>query len=87
MHRQLGWEEKEQKAFDELRTKLTRGPVLVYFDGLAPTNIEAEASNMSAPVYYPDNARTGNGDQWHTDPRQCKTPNGTTIYMRRNYWQ
>jgi len=38
------WGEKEQKAFDELRTKLTTAPVLVYFDPLGPTKIETEAS-------------------------------------------
>jgi len=38
------WGDKEQKAFDELRTKLTTAPVLVYFDPLAPTKIETHAS-------------------------------------------
>jgi len=33
------WGDKEQQAFDELRTKLTTAPVLVYFDPLAPTKI------------------------------------------------
>jgi len=38
------WGDTEQQAFDELRTKLTTVPVLVYFDPLAPTKIETEAS-------------------------------------------
>jgi len=38
------WGDKEQKAFDELRTKLTTAPVLVYFNPLAPTKIETDAS-------------------------------------------
>jgi len=38
------WGDKEQQAFDELRTKLTTAPVLVYFDPLAPTKIERDAS-------------------------------------------
>jgi len=38
------WGEKEQQAFDELRTKLTTAPVLVYFDPHAPTKIETDAS-------------------------------------------
>jgi len=38
------WGDKEQKAFDKLRTKLTTAPVLVYFDPLAPTKIETHAS-------------------------------------------
>jgi len=38
------WGNKEQKAFDELRTKLTTAPVLVYFNPLAPTKIETDAS-------------------------------------------
>jgi len=38
------WGDKEQQAFDELRTKLTRVPVLVYFDPLAPTKNETDAS-------------------------------------------
>jgi len=38
------WGDKKQKAFDKLRTKLTTALVLVYFDPLAPTKIEIEAS-------------------------------------------
>jgi len=38
------WGEKEQNTFDQLRTKLTTAPVLVYFDRLASTKIETEAS-------------------------------------------
>jgi len=38
------WEDKEQQGFDELRTKLSTAPVLVYFDPLAPTKIQTEAS-------------------------------------------
>jgi len=37
------WGDKEQQAFDELRTKLTTAPVLVYCDPLAPTKIETDA--------------------------------------------
>jgi len=38
------WGDKEQQSFDELRTKLTTAPVLVYFDPLAPTKIDTDAS-------------------------------------------
>jgi len=38
------WGDKEQQAFNELRTKLTTAQVLVYFDPLAPTKIETDAS-------------------------------------------
>jgi len=38
------WGDKEQQAFDELRTKLTPAAVLVYFDPLALTKIETDAS-------------------------------------------
>jgi len=38
------WGDKEQQVFDQLRTKLTTAPVLVYFDPLAPTKIETDAS-------------------------------------------
>jgi len=38
------WGDKEQQAFDELRTKLTTAPVLVYFDPFAPTKIETDSS-------------------------------------------
>jgi len=38
------WGDQEQQAFDELRTKLTTAPVVVYFDPLAPTKIERDAS-------------------------------------------
>jgi len=40
------WGEKEQEACDELRTKLTTAPVLVYFDPLAPTKIETDTSKV-----------------------------------------
>jgi len=38
------WGDKEQQAFNELRIKLTTAPVLVYFDPLALTKIETDAS-------------------------------------------
>jgi len=38
------WGDKQIQAFDELRTKLTMAPVLVYFNPLAPTKIETDAS-------------------------------------------
>jgi len=38
------WGDKDQKAFNELRTKLTTAPVLVYFDSLASTKMETEAA-------------------------------------------
>jgi len=38
------WGDKEQQAFDELRTKLTTAPVLVYFNPLPPTKIETNTS-------------------------------------------
>jgi len=38
------WGDKEQPAFDELRTKLTTAPVLGYFNPLALTKIETDAS-------------------------------------------
>jgi len=41
--------------------------------------------NTSTPVYCHNTPRTENGDQWHRDPRQCRTPNPTTTYMIRNY--
>jgi len=41
---QWEWGDKEQQAFDEVRTRRTTAPVLVYFDPLAPTKIEPDAS-------------------------------------------
>jgi len=38
------WGDKELKAFEELRTKLTTALVLVYFDPLVPTKMETEVS-------------------------------------------
>jgi len=38
------WGDKKQQAFDELRTKLTTAPVLIYFNPLATTKIETDAS-------------------------------------------
>jgi len=38
------WGDKEPQAFDELRTKLTTAPLLGYFDPLAPTKIDTDAS-------------------------------------------
>jgi len=81
------WEsrDKEQQAFCEIRTKLTTAPVLGYFDPLAPNKIETDASKYICSEYCQNNARTENGDQWRTDPRQCRTPNATTTYTIRNY--
>ena len=42
------WEDKEQQAFDKLRTKLTTAPVLVYFDPLlqcSPLRVILAAGN------------------------------------------
>jgi len=38
------WGDKEEQVFDELRTKLTTAPVLVYFNPVAPTKIETDTS-------------------------------------------
>jgi len=78
------WGDKEQQAFDELRTKLTTAPVLIYFDPLAPPKSKQTPQNTSALEYCHNNARAEDGDQWRTDPRQCRTPNATMIYMIRN---
>jgi len=40
------WGDKEQKGFNEARTKLTKAPVLVYSDPLAPTKIETTTSKF-----------------------------------------
>jgi len=37
------WGDKELEVFDELRTKLSTGPVMGYFDPLARTKIEIDA--------------------------------------------
>ena len=39
------WGEKENKAFDHLRTKLTSAPVLVHFDSDKPIVIKTDVSN------------------------------------------
>jgi len=38
------WGDIEQRAFNKLRTKLTTAPEPVYFNPLAPTKIETDAS-------------------------------------------
>jgi len=87
MHWQLGMGRARTASLRQIKDKLTTPPVLVYFDPLAPTKIETDASkNMSALVYCHSNARTENGDQWRTDPRECRTPNATRTYTIRNYW-
>jgi len=50
-------------------------------------NQNSRLENTSAPVYCHNNARTENGDQCHTDPRQCRTPNATMTYTIKNYWR
>jgi len=38
------WGDKEQQAFEELRTKPRTAPVLVYFEPLPPTKMERDTS-------------------------------------------
>jgi len=40
------WGDKEQQGFNELRTKITTAQLLVYFDPLARTKIETDASKI-----------------------------------------
>ena len=53
------WGDKEQKGFDELRTKLTTAPVLVYLDPLAPTKIETDASKYVCSGILSQQCRDG----------------------------
>ena len=43
-HNNWQWGDNEQKAFDELRKKLTTWPVLVHFKPRAPTKLETVAA-------------------------------------------
>jgi len=80
------WGDNEQQAFDELKTKLTTAPVLVYFDRLAPTKIPRDASQYVCSGILSEQCQGENGDQWPTDPRQCRTPNAIMTGTIRNYW-
>jgi len=53
------WGDKEQQAFDELRTKLTTAPVLAYYDPLAPTKIETDASKYVCSVVLSQQCQDG----------------------------
>jgi len=54
------WGDQEQKAFDELRTKLITAPVRVYFDPLAPTKIKTDSSKYACSGILSQQCRDGN---------------------------
>ena len=81
------WTDKEQHAFDKLRRKLTTAHVMVHFNPRAPPKLKQTHQNMSAPEYYHNKVKMENGDRWPTDRRLCRTPNATTTFTTRNYWQ
>jgi len=66
----LEWGDKEQKAFDKLRTKLSTAPVLVYFNPLAPTKIETEASKYVCPGILSEQLKDG---KWRPVAYRSKT--------------
>jgi len=55
------WGDKEQQAFDKLRTKLSTALVLVCFDPLAPTKIEKEASKYVRSGILSQQCKDGKG--------------------------
>jgi len=64
------WGDTEQQAFDELRTKLTTAPVLVYFDPLAPTKIETDASKYGCSGILSQQCQDG---KWRPVAYRSKT--------------
>jgi len=64
------WGGKEQQAFDELSTKLTTAPVLVYFDPLVSTKIETDASKYVCSGIL---SQRGQDGQWRRAAYRSKT--------------
>jgi len=64
------WGDKEQKAFDELRTKRSIAPVLAYFYPLAPTEIETDASKYVSSGILFQQCKEG---KWRPLAYQSKT--------------
>jgi len=64
------WGDKEQQAFDKLRTKLTTAPVLVYFDPLARTKIETDASKYVCSAILSQKCQDG---KWRPVAYRSKT--------------
>jgi len=66
------WEcgDKEQQAFDELRTKLTTAPVLVCFNPLAPTKVETDASKYNCSGILSQQCQEG---KWRPVAYRSKT--------------
>jgi len=64
------WGDKEQQAIDELRTKLTAAPVLVYFDPLAATKIETDALKYVCSCILSQQCQDG---KWRPVAYQSKT--------------
>jgi len=64
------WGDNEQQAFDKLRTKLTTAPVLVYFDPLAPSKIETDASKYFSSGILSQQCK---GGKWRPVAYRSKT--------------
>jgi len=64
------WGDKEEEAFDELRTKLTTAPVLVYFGPLAPTKIATDASKYICSCILSQQCQAG---KWSPVAYRSKT--------------
>ena len=64
------WGDKEQQAFDELRTKLTTAPVLVYFDPLAPTKMGTDSTKYICSGILSQQCQDG---KWRPVAYQSKT--------------
>jgi len=64
------WGDKKQQAFDELRTKLTTAPVLVYFDPLARTKMETDGSKYVCSGIWSQQCQDG---KWRPVAYRSKT--------------
>jgi len=64
------WGDKGQRAFNELRVKLTKAPILVNFDPLTPTKIETDASKHVCSVILSQQCQDG---KWRPVAYRSKT--------------
>ena len=47
------WDAMHQKAFDELKTRFTKQPILMMVDTTKELHIELDASDLLLALYYP----------------------------------
>ena len=58
-----GWNDSQQRAFDELKNRITSSPVLQFSDNSLPFHVEADSSNFVTGAVLLQ--QSPEDDKWH----------------------